>query len=232
MTSTTKKSTFWRGFRAGLPFILVVVPFATLFGVVATEAGLPLSQVMGFSVLVIAGASQFTALQLMSENAPTFIVLASALAVNLRMAMYSASLTPYLGGEPVWKRALIAYFLVDQSYAISIQEFEEKSGMSLGEKTAYFFGAMAPICPLWYLFTWVGAMAGSHIPPENGLDFALPITFLAMVAPGLRTVAHIAAAFTSVVLALALASLPLNMGLLLAALIAMVVGAEVERRTA
>ncbi|MDP7149776.1 MAG: AzlC family ABC transporter permease, partial [Paracoccaceae bacterium] len=79
---------FWSGFRQGLPFILVIVPFALLFGVIATEAGLSIVETLGFSVVVIAGAAQFTALQLMTEQAPTLIVLASALAVNLRMAMY------------------------------------------------------------------------------------------------------------------------------------------------
>jgi predicted branched-subunit amino acid permease len=94
------------------------MPFAILFGVVGTEAGLNLAQVMGFSVGVIAGASQFAALQLMSENAPTLIVVASALAVNLRMAMYSAALAPHLGPASLRDRALIAYMNVDQTYAL------------------------------------------------------------------------------------------------------------------
>ncbi|MFO7920324.1 MAG: AzlC family ABC transporter permease, partial [Nioella sp.] len=90
MTSST--SAYLRGIRASLPFLLVVLPFGALFGVVGTEAGLNLAQVMGFSIVIIAGAAQFTAVQLMQEQAPTVIVLASALAVNLRMAMYAASL--------------------------------------------------------------------------------------------------------------------------------------------
>ena len=82
MAATTKKSSFQEGVIAGLPFTVFVIPFATLFGVVATEAGLDLAQTMGFSLLVIAGASQFTAVQLMTENAPVWITLATALAVN------------------------------------------------------------------------------------------------------------------------------------------------------
>ena len=104
--------------------MIVVVPFAMLFGVVATEAGLPLAQVMGMSFLVIAGAAQFTALQFMADNAPVLVIIASALAVNLRMAMYSAAITPHLGPEPFWKRALIAYFLVDQTYALAFEEYQ------------------------------------------------------------------------------------------------------------
>ena len=107
--TTTTKSDFLRGAKAGAPFLLVIGPFALLFGVVGTEAGLNLAQVMGFTVLVIAGASQFTAVQLMADNAPTLIVLATALAVNLRMAMYSASIAPWIGAAPLCARLLAAY---------------------------------------------------------------------------------------------------------------------------
>ncbi|MEM9433223.1 MAG: AzlC family ABC transporter permease [Pseudomonadota bacterium] len=230
MRSTTANSALWRGFLAGLPFIIVVIPFAILFGVVATEAGLPLAQVMGFSFLVIAGASQFVALQIMQDNAPTLVVLASALAVNLRMAMYSAAITPHLGSQPLWKRALIAYFLVDQTYNLAASEYETRPEQSIGEKTLFFFGCMLPICPLWYLGTWVGAVVGETIPTNLNIDFIVPIAFLAMVAPALRTGAHIAAAFVSIVASLALFWVPFNLGLLLAALLAMIVGAEIERR--
>ena len=227
MASTTTKS-FWRGVRDGAPFLLVVGPFAMLFGVVATEAGLNLAETMGFSVLVIAGAGQFAALQLMVEDAPIWMALATALAVNLRMAMYSAALVPHLGQVPLWQRAIAAYFLVDQSYAASVAEYERRPGMSVPEKLSYFFGVLTPVCPLWYVFTLVGALAGEAIPEAFALDFALPITFIALVAPMLKTAAHVAAAVTSVVAALALAWMPVGAGLLVAAFIAMVVGATVE----
>lgn len=231
MPSATSKSAFLSGFAVGLPFTIVVIPFAMLFGFAASEAGLPLAEVMAFSFLVIAGASQFAALQFMSDNAPTLVIMASALAVNLRMAMYSASITPHLGAEPLWKRIILAYFLVDQTYALSIAKFDETPEMTLRQKTGYFLGTVAPICPLWYLGTYLGVELGALIPVDYGLDFIVPIAFLAIVAPALRTPAHIAAAVTSIIAALALYWVPLNLGLLIAALLAMMVGAEVERRS-
>lgn len=224
------RQALWRGVRDSMPFTIVVVPFGMLFGVVGTEAGLNLAQVMGFSFLVIAGASQFAALQLMTENAPVLVVVASALAVNLRMAMYSASLAPHLGPAPVWQRALIAYMNVDQTYALAVQRYEAEPSMPIPARVAFFFGTCLPIVPLWYAATLLGALAGSAIPPEWGLDFAVPITFLALVAPALRTVAHVFAALTSVAVALLFAGLPWNLGLLAAGLSGMIVGAEIERR--
>lgn len=230
MTTETTKSIFWRGVRDAAPFLLVVGPFALLFGVVAVEAGLSVVETLGFSVVVIAGAAQLTALQLMVENMPTIVILASALAVNLRMAMYSAALTPYLGAAPLWHRAIAAYFIVDQSYALSALRYEENAHWSLRQKLAYFWGTVAPICPFWYVFTLVGALVGEAIPDWLALDFALPITFLALIMPMLRTPAHVAAAVVSVVAALLFAFLPYNLGLLVAGVAGMMTGAEVERR--
>ena len=225
---TTTKRALMHGIRDGMPFIVVVAPFAMLFGVVATEAGLSNAQTIIFSFTVIAGAAQFAAVQLMAENAPVLIVVTTALAVNLRMAMYSASIAPYLRGVPFWKRAAMSYLLVDQSYAIGLAKYEVEPDMTPSARAAYFVGTMVLNMPLWYGGTLVGAVVGSRIPPEYALDFAVPITFLALVGPMLKSAAHVMAAFTSVTLALMLAFVPYNLGLMIAAVAAMMVGAQVE----
>ena len=228
---SVRRAALLRGIWSSAPFALVIGPFGLLFGVVGTEAGLDIVEVMGFSIIVIAGAAQFAAVQMLADHAPTVIILATSLAVNLRMAMYSASLTPHLGSAPVGLRAVMAYFLVDQTYAASMIEYDRNPGMSPGEKVAFFFGTVLPVCPLWYVSTYAGAKIGTAIPPEFALDFAVPITFLAMIAPLLRTAAHVAAAGVSVALSLALAFVPYNGGLLIAAVAAMVTGAQVEAWT-
>ncbi len=229
MTHSVRRS-FARGLRDGAPFLLVVTPFALLFGVVSTDAGLSVWEALAMSVVVIAGAAQFTALQLMAEHAPTLVVLFSALAVNLRMAMYSASITPHLGALPLWKRIVTAYLLLDQTYAASILDYEKHPDQTPQEKWAYFMGLVIPICPPWFVVTAIGAYAGGAIPTEMGLDFALPIAFIAMIGPALRTGAHRVAALTATVLALLCVGLPYNLGLLVGGLGGMMAGAEVERR--
>ncbi len=228
MTYTSPKSAFWAGFRDALPFITVAAPFALLFGVLATEAGLNVFETLAFSVVVIAGAAQFTALQLMEENAPTVIILASALAVNLRMAMYSAALTPHLGAASLGRRIIAAYFLVDQAYALSNLKFEERPEMSLAQKYAYFMGTVAPVCPLWYIFTWVGAAIGRAVPETWGIDFIMPLAFLAMIGPALRTPAHVMAALVGIIVSLLSAGLPYNLGLIIGGLAGMSAGARTE----
>lgn len=228
MASTTINSYYWKGVRDSAPFMLVAGPFGVLFGVLATEAGLDLVETMTFTMTVFAGAAQFTALQLMLDHTPTLIVLVSALAVNLRCAMYSASLTPYLGAAPIWQRAIAAFFIVDQSYALSVIQYETDRGMTLSQRMRYFAGTNTLIAPFWCLATLAGAVLGTQIPESWALDFALPIAFLAMVMPMLRTPAHVVAALVSVVVALLAAGLPYNLGLIVAGFLAMVAGAQTE----
>ena len=228
MVFTTPKSAFWKGVRDSTPFMLVAGPFGMLFGVLASEAGLKVVEAMTFSLTVFAGSAQFTALQLMQENVPTVIVLISALAVNLRVAMYSASLTPYLGAAPLWQRACAAYLMVDQSYALSIVQFETEPEMTIQQRMAYFFGTNAVIAPLWYAATLTGAILGSQVPESLALDFVLPITFLALVAPMMRSGAHVVAALVAIITALLAAGLPYNLGLIVAGVLGMMAGAQTE----
>ena len=219
---------FWRGFLDCAPFTIIVVPYAMLFGVVARDAGLAVYEVMAMSVLVIAGASQFTAVALMEEQAPVIIILLAALAVNMRMAMYSAALAPHLGHLRLWVRVLLAYTMVDQSFALSVRKYDEEPDMPPTAKAAYYFGALMAVAPLWYICTFLGAVIGQAIPPVFSLEFAVPVCFIAMTAPMLRSLPHVVAAFVSVVVAILLNWMPYNLWLIAAALLAMVAGAQTE----
>jgi predicted branched-subunit amino acid permease len=224
----TPRQSLIHGLLQSTPFLLVIVPFGLLFGVVATKAGFDLAEVMGFTVLVLAGASQFTAVQLMTDHAPVWLVIVSSLAVNLRMAMYSASLVPWLGGASQPARAAVAYSLIDQTYVLGIEHFQNVPKLSLTQRLAYFTGTAILMCGCWIIFSFIGATAGRAIPASIPLDFVVPITFLAMIAPALRTPAHVAAATVAVVVSLALAWLPAGVGPMIAAVLAMATGAGVE----
>lgn len=228
MQSTTTKSAFWAGVRDGAPFMAVAGPFAMLFGVLATEAGLSVFEVMSFSIVVIAGAAQFTALQLMQDNAPTVIVLISALAVNLRVAMYSAALTPYLGAAPLWQRIFAAYLLVDQSYALSHAKFDADPDLTVPQRMAYFFGTCLLVMIVWFGCSYAGAALGTALPADLPLDFALPIAFLSMVAPMMRTLPHLVAAAVAIVVSLLAVSIPYSLGLIVAGALGMMAGAQAE----
>lgn len=222
------RTAFYKGAAHALPFFMVIVPFAMLFGVLSAEAGLGPWETQIFSIAVFAGASQLAALQLMQEQAPVLVILATGLAVNLRMMMYSVALTPHLGGAPLGIRAIIAYFLVDQSFALSLAEYEKNPSRTVAEKVAYFFGTVTPITLVWNVSTAAGAHLGRAVPDSWGLDFAMPITFIGMTAAMLRTVPHGVAMVVAVGVTLALWTMPYGTGLLVGAAAGMVAGAISE----
>lgn len=224
----TPRFAFRRGVIDCAPFVLIVVPFAMMFGAVARDAGLDVLQVMSMAVLVIAGASQFAALALLQEQAPLFIALFTALAVNLRMAMYSAALAPHIGHAPLGLRALLAYLMVDQAFAVAVRTYEDHPTLSKPAKVAYYIGCVTLSCPLWYGGALLGALIGDAVPASLSLEFAVPICFIALTAPLLRSAAHVAAALASILGAILFAWLPWSLGLLVAAGFAMAVGAQTE----
>lgn len=228
-SSPRPSTVFWEGVRDGTPFIVMVGPFALLFGVVAAELGLSMGETLGFSALVIAGAAQFATLELLDAGAPVSVAVGTGLAVNLRMALYSASLVPYLGRAPLRHRAWVAYALVDQVYALALLRFQGREE-SQAARLGYYAGAAAPICGIWILACALGAQAQSTVAAVPGLDFAVPLTFLAMVTPMLKDRPSAAAAVVATGLAILGHELPLNSGMLLAVAGGMVTGAVLEGR--
>lgn len=224
----TPRAAFNQGLRVGLPFAVVTVPFGLVCGVTAIAAGFDPVQAGVFSLLVGAGAAQLAALQMLMEGAPLLVAVLTATAVNLRLAMYSAALAPHLGAAPLRARLWVAFCLVDQAYASSILAYERNPDWPVPARVGYFFGTIAPVMPVWTLSTVAGALLGHRLPEDWPLEFFVPMTFLALIAPMLRTPAHAVAAVVSVGAALALAWLPWSLGLLAAGLLAMAAGAAVE----
>lgn len=224
----TPRRFFWRGFRDSAPFLVVLIPYGMIFGAVARDAGFDILQVMSMSVLVIAGASQFTAIALLKDHAPTIVVLLAALLVNLRMALYSAAMVPHFSSASRGMKAALAYLLVDHVFAVSSRKFEETPEMTQDEKIGYYLGCISLVGPLWYATTLTGALIGNTIPASLSLDFAVPVCFIALTAPLIRSLPHAVAAAVSVVSVVALSWLPWSIGIVGAALLAMLAGARTE----
>ncbi len=219
---------FRTGATAALPVLLVIGPFGAIFGAIANQAGLNLFEAMAMSVIILAGASQIAALQLLSDQAPAIIAIVTGLFINLRFAMYSASLAPYWQNEPVWKRALSAYMMVDQTYGIAIRRYLEKTEETGEYRISYYLGVAVPIVIVWFISTGVGAVLGATIPPQLSLEFAVPVTFIAIVAPLLRSIPNLMAAMAAVTLALMFHQLPYSLGLMVAAVGGMASGLMLE----
>ncbi|UCH59405.1 MAG: AzlC family ABC transporter permease [Anaerolineales bacterium] len=227
---------FLAGIRDELPILLGVAPFGMIYGVLALSAGISAAAAQSMSFIVFAGSSQFIAAQLVASGTPAVLIVLTIGIVNLRHALYSASIAPYfrkLG--PYWKW-MLSYLLTDEAYAVSITRFQrenpgnpdENSDLSL--RHWYFLGAGLALWSTWQLSTAVGIFLGQQVPASWSLDFTLPLTFLALVVPVLRDRASVVAALTAGVVAVMASSLPFNLGLILAALVGISAGLWSESR--
>lgn len=219
---STKQSAFWAGVRAFLPIILGVIPFGLVYGVAATDIGITPAQGIGMSIFMVSGAAQIVSLELLKNDAAIWIIIISASIVNLRFIIYSASLTPYLRPYSVWWRLLLGYFITDQPYALSITYFNEHPDAP--HKQWYHFGHSIMLWVSWILSSALGLFVGAFIPTEWGFGFAIPLMFLGIAVPAIKDWTFLIAGTVAGGVALVTASLPNNIGLIIAVACGMAVG--------
>ena len=224
MSEKTKQ--FWAGVRAEFPLLVGVFPFGMIYGALALNAGLSKSASQMMSSIVFAGSAQFVTTQLVHDAAPGFVIVLTIAVVNLRHMLYSASLAPYLASVSTHWKTLLSYLLTDEAYAPTIIKYEREGVQSFSHW--FLFGAGLALWSTWQISTALGIFLGTAIPESWSLDFALPLTFIAMVVPVLKGRPYIAAALSAGVTALVAFSLPYRLGLILAALVGIAVGTYLE----
>ena len=221
-----KTKYFWEGVRAEIPLLIGVFPFGMIYGALALNAGLTKSASQMMSSIVFAGSAQFVTTQLVHDAAPGFVIVLTISVVNLRHMLYSASLAPYLASLSTRWKTLLAYLLTDEAYAPTIIKYEREGVRSFSHW--FLLGAGLALWSTWQVSTALGIFLGTAIPESWSLDFALPLTFIAMVVPVLKGRPYIAAALSAGVVALLAYSFPFKLGLILAALVGITVGTFLE----
>jgi predicted branched-subunit amino acid permease len=221
-----------RSFNAGAvalaPVLLGVVPFGLVAGFAATEAGLGMSEAVGFSVLMFAGAAQLAALDLLGSGAPAWVAILTAGMVNLRLVMYSAALAPYLAREPLQRRLLGSYLLTDQAFVASVAQYQRTPQRT--DRWWFYLGAATSLWLPWQVATVLGVLLGDAVPSAVPLAFAVPLSFIALLAPNIADKPALLAACTAAVVATLATPLPANLGMPAGAVAGVLVGWIVARR--
>ena len=225
---TEQSKYFWAGARAEIPLLIGVFPFGLIYGALAVNAGLSNAAAQMMSSIVFAGSAQFITTQLVHESTPGFVIVLTIAVVNLRHMLYSASLAPYVASLSTRWKALLSYLLTDEAYAPTILHYERKG--SIPHAHWFWLGAGCALWTFWQISTALGIFLGAAIPESWSLDFALPLTFIAMLVPVLRDRPAIAAALSAGATALVAFSLPYKLGLIVAALVGILVGTLLEGR--
>lgn len=223
----TPRSAFVAGVRDVAPMLPGFVPFGMIVGATAIDAGIPASHTVVMSLLMYAGAAQLAAIELLGTDAPAVVVVVTALVINARFMIFSASLASHFRTLPARWRWSLANLVVDSSYALSITAFTEDESTN---KRWYFLGVAFPGWLDWQIATAAGIVLGTRIPDSWQLDFAVPLVFLALLFASIEDSATSGAAVVAGVIAVMAVDVPFQAGFLVATIGGIATGRFIERR--
>lgn len=210
-----------------LPVTTGVVPFGAVMGTVASEAHLSFFQSTAMNFLVFAGAAQLAAVDLMTHNTTAAVVIATGLIINLRFLLYSAALSPVVQSSNFLTKLVCAYYITDQNYAV--MSAHQSKLQNNREYIIFYLGSSLCMFLAWQLSVMAGFVFGNFAPSTWSLDFAVPLSFVALVMPTFKNYKYVIVAVFSSVVSLLLSPLPYKMGLIITALLAIGLGALLTR---
>ncbi len=224
-----RRREFLSGARDTLPLLLGAFPFGMIYGALAVPSGLSPAATMAMSALVFAGASQFIAVGLVAAHTPVAIIVATTFIVNLRHMLYSATLLPHLKQLPQRWRAPLAFWLTDETFAVAVRRYARKD--SANSAHWYQLGSSIAMYVNWQFWTLLGMIVGDRIPDASswGLDVAMPVTFIGMIIPFVKTIPMAVCILTAGAAGLLTLGLPYKLGILASALAGIAAGMAAER---
>ena len=190
----TNFQVFSKGIIDVSPFMIPVVPFGLIFGILSIDIGFSPLATMGMSLIIFGGASQIILLQLFSGGASSLIIISSVGAVNSRHLLYGAVVSEHVSDlKLIWK-IVVSYFLIDQAFALSNEYFKKNKDRN---KYFHLVGGGFTCWIIWQSSTFLGIILGEAIPEKLGLSFAVPLTFLALLVNDFRKFINVIVILTS-----------------------------------
>ena len=224
-----RRQEFIRGVRDTLPLLLGAFPFGLIYGAVAVTSGLSLAAAMAMSALVFAGSSQFIAVGLIAAGTPVAIIVLTTLIVNLRHMLYSATLLPYLKNLSQKWRIPLAFWLTDETFAVTVHRFQRNDASA--DRHWYQLGSSIAMYLNWQFWCFLGMVLGNRIPDAQGwgLDVAMPVTFIGMIIPFVKTIPVAVCVLTAGAASLLTLAMPYKLGIVVSAFAGIAAGLMAQR---
>ncbi len=218
-----RRDALLEGVWRAAPSLVATGVWGIVTGVAMVNSGLTPLQAAGMSLLVFAGSAQLAALPLMAAQAPIWVVLLTALVINLRFVIFSAALYPHLKHLPLLRRALLGYVTADFSFAVGMARWNNVPAEQHGapEHIAFLIGAAASTWIVWQTTSLAGVALGAQIPTAWALDFVTVVSLIALTLPMISGRPALIGVVTSGVVAVLAAPLPLRLGLVVAVIAGM-----------
>jgi predicted branched-subunit amino acid permease len=225
-----RRSAFVRGARAAAPALVATSIWGLVTGVAMIKTGLSTGQALAMTLLVYAGSAQMAALPLIAVSAPVWVVVLTAVIVNLRFVIFSATLWSYLGCLPLLRRLVLGYLTADIGLALFMNRYADAPVEQRGstEQVWYLFGSCSATWLSWQPMSIVGIFLAGYFPAQWGLEFAAILALIAFTVPLVVGRPTLAGCLTAGLVAVLAAALPLKLGLLLAVIAGVAVAMTVD----
>ena len=229
LSSPPARAAYLSGIRDTLIVIPSYLPFGLVCGLASVNAGLTTGASLALPALAYGGSSQAVLLQFVQGNAPLLIAVLSGCVINLRFAVYSAAMAAWVQHLSKARRMLAAAFLVDHSFVF--MQTRARTHPQDAHLMSYYAGTTMMFWSFGFLFCGIGVFAGNIVPANWQLEFAIPLSFIAVAAPSIRNLPMAAAALVGGLASVLLFALPLKLGLIVACLAGLAAGLLTQSAT-
>jgi 4-azaleucine resistance transporter AzlC len=172
---------FRAGIRAAIPVMVGYLPAGMTFGILARQVPISIADVIGFSSIVFAGASQYMAINLIAAGAAYIEIIIATFLLNFRHFLMSASISQRVHEKNAGRLAVIAYGITDETFSVASAETRDITA-------AYLAGLGLFSWISWNAGSLVGYLAGSYLPDRLGasMGVALYALFAALLMPQVK----------------------------------------------
>lgn len=221
---------FRRGFVGLVPLWAGAIPSGIAFGVAARDVGLSAVQTQVMSLTLFSAAAQLSATTLWAAGTSTVVLVATAMALNAHLPLLGLAVGRSV--RPAGAvRFLTGWLLTDGAFGIALG----RGGQGGQLRLATLLGAGTSMYLSFNAGTAIGALVGAAIPKhvlsDLGIDLVAPLSFLAVLAPLIRTRVTLLVAAVAGCTAFGLARvIPSGLAVLGAGVVASMVGAWYQER--
>ena len=173
---------FTAGLKAGTSIAIGYFPVALTFGLLAKTTGLSLIEATAMSIFVFAGAAQYISLSLITAGVAPILIVLNTFVVNIRHFLMTAALNEKMEPAAVWKKALYAFGITDESFTVLATQEDSKV------RTSFAAGVITISYGSWVVFTAFGHLIGANLPQflQAAMSIALYAMFVGLLVPSMR----------------------------------------------
>ena len=222
---TVRHPLFWVGAREMAGVSVGLTAWAFMTGVAMVNSGMSTIEALAMTLLVFAGSAQLATIPLIAGAAPIWVILATAMCVNLRFVVFSLHLRPYFIDMGRLKRLVLGYCTGDLTYVLFVKRFPKPPTTERARRAqqAYLWGGNSINWVFWQGASIAGIFFGSAIPPGWGLGFAATLALLALTCALATSWLRALAAVLAGIVACATYALPMRLNIVVAIAVAVAV---------